>query len=86
MEDIKSEFRTHETSYGLISPVKLDGSKTYLAWSRSCLLFIKARRMYGYLTGEKRQPPETDPTFGQWEAENFLVMSWLLSSMELHVA
>ena len=75
MEDIEGDIKTHDNSYSIISPVKLDGSKTYLAWSRSCLLFIKARRLYGYITGEKQQPPVTDTTAcGQWEAENSLVM------------
>ena len=75
MEDIKGDIKTHENSYSIISPVKLDGSKTYLAWSRSCLLFIKAWRLYKYLIGEKQQTPVTDIAYDQWEVETSLVMS-----------
>jgi hypothetical protein len=73
-----------------ISPVKLDGSN-YLAWFRSCLLFIKARGLQGYITGDKKQPKAKDPamsdsTYNQWESENSLVMSWLINSMQPHIA
>ncbi|KAK6934023.1 Retrotransposon Copia-like, N-terminal [Dillenia turbinata] len=54
-----------------ISPVKLD-STNYLSWSRSCLLFIQARGLKGYVTGEKPKPAITDSTYNQWEAENSL--------------
>ncbi|KAK6927393.1 Retrotransposon Copia-like, N-terminal [Dillenia turbinata] len=55
-----------------ISPVKLDGTN-YLSLSRSCLLFIQARGLKGYVTGEKPKPAITDSTCNQWEAENSLV-------------
>ncbi|KAK6930599.1 Retrotransposon Copia-like, N-terminal [Dillenia turbinata] len=68
-----------------ISPVKLDGTN-YLSWSRSCLLFIQARGLKGYVTGEKPKPTITDSTYNQWEAENSLVMSWLINSMQPHIS
>lgn len=68
-----------------ISPIKLDG-QNYLAWSRSCLLFIKARGLYDYITGRKKRPAEEDPLLGQWESENSLVMSWLINSMQPAIA
>ena len=64
-----------------ISPIKLDGSN-YLAWSRSCLLFIQARGLQGYITGKRQKPPVTDPTLSQWEYKNFLIISWLINSMQ----
>lgn len=48
-----------------ISVVKLDGAGTYLAWSRSCLLLIKSRKLLGYITVEKKAPIVTDPNYGQ---------------------
>ena len=36
----------------------------------------------GYLTGEKKAPPETDPAYATWDAENSMVMTWLVNSME----
>ncbi|GAV90976.1 UBN2_3 domain-containing protein [Cephalotus follicularis] len=68
-----------------ISPKKLDGQK-YLEWSRSCLLFIKARGLYDYLIEKKKRPVSDDPLLGQWEYENSLVMSWLINSMQAHIA
>ena len=68
-----------------ISPVKLDGNN-YLAWSRSCLLFIKARGMQGYITGAKVKQAAVDPSFNQWNSENSLVMTWLINSMQPHIS
>lgn len=60
----------------LLFTTTLDG-QNYLVWSRSCLLFIKARGM---------QPEDTDPFLPQWESENSLVMTWLLNSMQPHIS
>ncbi|KAK6944562.1 Protein of unknown function DUF1350, partial [Dillenia turbinata] len=53
---------------------------------KSCLLFIQARGLKGYVTGEKPKPAITDSTYNQWEAENSLVMSWLINSMQPHIS
>ncbi|XP_057996496.1 uncharacterized protein LOC131175840 [Hevea brasiliensis] len=68
-----------------ISPVKLDGTN-YLAWSRSCLLFIQARGLQGYITKDRKKPESTSSTYSQWESENSLVMSWFINSMQPHIA
>ena len=68
-----------------ISPIKLDGTN-YLAWSRSCLLFIKARGMQGYITGASKKPAANDDNFNQWDSENSLVMSWLINSMQPQIS
>ena len=36
----------------------------------------------GYLTGEKTAIAEADPTYATWDAENSMVMTWLVNSME----
>ena len=36
----------------------------------------------GYLNGEKKAPAEADPTYDTWDAENSMVMAWLVNSME----
>jgi hypothetical protein len=68
-----------------ISPVKLDGSN-FLAWSGSCLSFIQVRGLQGYITGDRIRPEALDPTYNQWESENCLVMSWLINSVQPHIA
>ncbi|KAA3476736.1 ankyrin repeat domain-containing protein 2b [Gossypium australe] len=67
------------------SPVKLDGPN-YLAWSRSCLLFVKARGLQEYLIGKSSKPKITDSTFSQWDSTNSLVMAWLINSMQPHIS
>src|SRR4051812_30152989 len=37
-----------------ISSTKLDGPKTYLVRSRQCIVSLKARRLMGYVTGDKK--------------------------------
>ncbi|XP_071924652.1 uncharacterized protein [Coffea arabica] len=36
----------------------------------------------GYLTGETKAPISTDPAYATWDAENSMVMTWLVNSME----
>ena len=36
----------------------------------------------GYLTGEKKAPAVDDPAHVTWDAENSMVMTWLVNSME----
>nr|XP_009760576.1 PREDICTED: uncharacterized protein LOC104212904 isoform X2 [Nicotiana sylvestris] len=66
--------------------VKLDGAGSYLTWSRACLLFTKSRKMIGYITGEKKQPVMTDATYNQWDCDNSLVMTWVLSTMHTRIS
>ncbi|KAJ7961445.1 Retrovirus-related Pol polyprotein from transposon TNT 1-94 [Quillaja saponaria] len=68
-----------------ISPVKFDGNN-FLAWSRSCLLFIQARGLYGYVIGSKSKPANGDPLLESWISENSLVMSWLINSMQPQIS
>ncbi|KAJ7954402.1 Retrovirus-related Pol polyprotein from transposon TNT 1-94 [Quillaja saponaria] len=68
-----------------ISPMKFDGNN-FLAWSRSCLLFIQARGLYGYVIGSKSKPADGDPLLESWISENSLVMSWLINSMQPQIS
>ena len=36
----------------------------------------------GYLTGEKKAPTVDDLNYAKWDAENSMVMMWLVNSME----
>lgn len=53
-----------------ISPVKLDGNNLLITWAQFCLLFIKARGLQGYITGDARKPVPNKPTFNQWDSKN----------------
>ena len=35
----------------------------------------------GYLTGEKEAPAVDDPAYVTWDAENSMVMTWLVNSI-----
>lgn len=63
-----------------ITNQKLHGNN-YLAWSRAVELFITGRGKKEYLSETMACPSETDPKFPTWEAENSMIMSWLLGSM-----
>lgn len=63
-----------------ITNQKLTGNN-YLPWSRAVELFITGRGKKDYLSGKMVIPAETDAKFSTWEAENSMIMSWLLGSM-----
>src|SRR4051812_3239092 len=66
-----------------ISSVKLDGSKTYLIWSRQCTVALKAIKLFGYGTGSKKQPLDEESNYDQWDEQNSMTMSLLFNSMDL---
>ena len=45
-------------------------------------MYIGGRGNIGYLTGEKKAPAPEDPTYATWDAENSMVMTWLVNSMD----
>uniref|UniRef100_A0A2N9EE05 Reverse transcriptase Ty1/copia-type domain-containing protein n=1 Tax=Fagus sylvatica TaxID=28930 RepID=A0A2N9EE05_FAGSY len=64
-----------------ITTIRLNGDN-FLRWSQSVRMYIRGRGKMGYLTGEKTAPAEADPTYATWDAENSMVMTWLVNSME----
>ena len=59
--------------------------RNFIPWSRLVQMILKGRKKFGHLNGSLPQPTSTDPTLGQWEMHNSLVMSWLIHSMESHI-
>lgn len=59
---------------------KLSGNN-YLQWSHSVMMFICGKGKDDYLTGDAAKPNKTDEKFKVWNAENNMVMSWLINSM-----
>ena len=45
-------------------------------------LFIREKGKFGYLTNAISQPKPRDNYYETWEAENSLIMSWLINSIE----
>lgn len=64
----------------IITNQKLNGNN-FLPWSRAVELFIVGRGKKEYLSEKMVIPSETDEKFATWEAENSMIMSWLLGSM-----
>jgi len=60
---------------------KLNGSN-FREWYQSVLLVIKGREKMDNLTGATTAPPSDSTTYSVWEAENLIVMAWLINSME----
>ena len=54
----------------------------FLCWSQAVWMYIRGHGMMGYLTGETKDLPETDPAYATWDAGNSMVMTWLVNSME----
>ena len=71
-----------ETSFSMA--YKLNG-RNFILRSRSVQTILKGRGKFSHLDGSLPQPASTDPTLGQWEMHNSLVMSWPIHSMEIHI-
>ncbi|KAF6174820.1 hypothetical protein GIB67_010646, partial [Kingdonia uniflora] len=64
-----------------ITTVKLDGSN-YPVWAQSAKLAIVGRGKINFITSTKDPPIVTDPTYAKWMADNAIVISWLIHSMQ----
>lgn len=64
-----------------ITSFRLNGSN-FVRWSQSVQMYIRGRGKLGYLTGDQPQPDPSDPQHAVWDAENSMVMTWLVNSME----
>ncbi|KAI3461793.1 hypothetical protein Pfo_018456 [Paulownia fortunei] len=64
-----------------ITTIRFNGDN-FLCWSQSVRLYIRGRGKISYLTGDTRKPVRTDPLYSTWDAENSMVIMWLVNSME----
>ncbi|KAL5540397.1 hypothetical protein UlMin_042420 [Ulmus minor] len=69
-----------DSSHLPITGHKLNG-KNFLQWSQSVIMFICEKGKDDYLTGVAVPHAKEDPKFKRWKAENNMVMSWLINSM-----
>ena len=78
----KPATQTHNTeSHPVqITTIGLNGDN-FLRWSQSVHMYLKGREKIGYLTGDKVAPASEDPLYTIWDAENSMVMTWLVNSM-----
>jgi transposase InsO family protein len=44
-------------------------------------LYLRGRGKIGYITGDKKQPDKEGADYVTWDAENSMVMTWLVNSM-----
>ena len=45
-------------------------------------MVIRGKGRYGYLDGSAKKPAKSDPFFHTWDAQNSMVMPWLINSMD----
>ncbi|XP_074556441.1 uncharacterized protein LOC141812295 [Curcuma longa] len=64
-----------------ITTIRLNGDN-FLRWSQSVRMYIRGQGKIGYITGDKKAPAVNDPLHAVWDAENSMVMTWLVNSME----
>ena len=64
-----------------ITSICLNGVN-FLRWSQSVHTYIHGKGKIGYLTGEIEQPAKTSPQYAIWYAENSMIMTWLVNSMD----
>lgn len=71
---------TYENHSIQITTIRLNGDN-FLQWSQSVHMYLRERGKIGYITGDTKQPDVNDKTYAIWDAENSMVMTWLVNSM-----
>ncbi|TYK02021.1 Beta-galactosidase [Cucumis melo var. makuwa] len=54
----------------------------YFSWSQSVKMVLEGQHKFNFLTGEIPRPPPGDPQERCWKAEDFILRSILINSME----
>ena len=72
---------SHDNGSIQITTHKLEG-KNYLEWAQSAKIVICGRGKLGYITGDLPAPSLDDPSYKVWQAENSIVLAWLINSMD----
>ena len=49
-------------------------------------MYIRGSGKIGYLTGDTVGPEKTDVGYAAWDAENSMIMAWLVNSMEEEIS
>ncbi|KAH9650091.1 protein kinase domain-containing protein [Citrus sinensis] len=73
---------SHSESHSVqITTIRLNEGN-FQRWSQSVRMYIRGRGKIGYLTGDVKAPEISDPSYGVWDAENSMIMAWLVNSMD----
>ncbi|KAL6333893.1 hypothetical protein AAG906_039303 [Vitis piasezkii] len=64
---------------------KVDGSDVASGTSQPISTIVPTGKL-GYLDGTIKKPSTDDPSYPSWEAQNSMVMAWLIHSMEDNIA
>ncbi|XP_073132587.1 uncharacterized protein [Henckelia pumila] len=64
-----------------ITTIRLNGNN-FFRWSQSVRMYIRGRGKIGYLTSDISKPKNTDAGHAIWDAENSMIIAWLVNSME----
>ena len=81
MKTSESQPNHSNTHYVQITTIRLNGDN-FLRWSQSVRMYIRGQGKIGYVTGDKKAPAADDPLYATWDAENSVVMTWLVNSMD----
>lgn len=63
-----------------LPPVKLNDSN-YLDWAAAIKTFISAKKKVGYINGKVKAPSTEDQKYEEWEYNDSIVRTWILSSV-----
>ena len=67
----------------------LFNEENYLSWLQSATLWLHSESKFGYLDGTIKASSTNDPddpAYAKWKVDNYLIMSWLVHSMEPEIA
>uniref|UniRef100_A0A803MR73 Uncharacterized protein n=1 Tax=Chenopodium quinoa TaxID=63459 RepID=A0A803MR73_CHEQI len=58
----------------------------FIRWSRSVKCAFTAKNKDGFITGSIKQPEFTDKDYKKWKRADYMVVSWIMSSMNAELA
>ena len=68
-----------------ITTIRLN-ENNFLIWSQFVRMYIRGRGKLGYLTDDIKEPAKTNSNYAIWDAENSMIMAWLVNSIEEEIS
>ncbi|RVW35201.1 hypothetical protein CK203_101907 [Vitis vinifera] len=75
-----TSYESHSYSVQIMT-IRLNGNN-FLLWSQAVCMYTRGRGKISCLTGDTKEPMKTDAAYATWDAENSMIMDWLLNVME----
>ncbi|KAL2251379.1 UNVERIFIED_CONTAM: Retrovirus-related Pol polyprotein from transposon RE1 [Sesamum indicum] len=84
-DDLSMRLQGNENPSMSLVSAQFNGNN-YMTWARSVKIGLGAKQKLGYINGSYAKPTEDKEAIERWQRNDYMVVSWILSSMSKEIA